>query len=105
MADSDPQGNGAASGAPAIGPNDSSDRPMPGAPSFEQALASLEALVARLESGELPLEAALAAFEEGVALTRACTERLDGAERRIAELVKTPNGLATRPLAVAEGDE
>jgi exodeoxyribonuclease VII small subunit len=91
MADSDPPGS-APSGAPSLA-------------SFEQALASLEALVARLESGELPLEAALAAFEEGVALTRACNERLDGAERRIAELVRTPNGLAMRPIVVSEGDE
>jgi exodeoxyribonuclease VII small subunit len=92
MADSDPPGSSASSGAPSLA-------------SFEQALASLEALVARLESGELPLEAALAAFEEGVALTRACNERLDGAERRIAELVRTPNGLAMRPIVVSEGDE
>jgi exodeoxyribonuclease VII small subunit len=88
MADSDPRGFAAPSGAPLA--------------SFEQALANLEALVARLESGDLPLEAALAAFEEGVALTRTCAERLDHAERRVAELVRTPQGLALRPLAVEE---
>jgi exodeoxyribonuclease VII small subunit len=90
MADSDPPGSAAPSGASLA--------------SFEQALASLEALVARLESGDLPLEAALAAFEEGVALTRTCTERLDQAERRIAELVRTPQGFALRPLTV-EGED
>jgi exodeoxyribonuclease VII small subunit len=91
MADSDPPGSGASSAAPSFA-------------SFEQALASLEALVSRLESGELPLEAALAAFEEGIALTRTCSAQLDQAEQRIDELVRTPNGLALRPLAVEGGE-
>jgi exodeoxyribonuclease VII small subunit len=55
--------------------------------SFEAALARLEALVTRLERGDLPLEEALATFEEGVALSRRCAERLEAAERRIEILV------------------
>ncbi len=54
---------------------------------FETALSRLEALVARLERGDLPLEEALATFEEGVALSRRCSERLEAAERRIEILV------------------
>jgi exodeoxyribonuclease VII small subunit len=61
-------------------------------PTFEEALSQLEALVARLEGGELPLEEALRAFEEGVRLTRLCAERLEDAERRVHLLMRTPEG-------------
>lgn len=66
--------------------------------SFEAALARLEALVARLERGELPLEDALATFEEGVGLTRRLGEQLVSAERRVEELIRDGAGLVTRPL-------
>ncbi len=56
------------------------------AASFEDNLKSLEALVDRLESGDLPLEEALKAFEEGVKLTRACNEALTRAELKVQQL-------------------
>jgi len=56
--------------------------------SFEVALERLEGIVDRLEEGDLELEAALAAFEEGVALSRRCAEHLEGAERRIELLLR-----------------
>ena len=59
---------------------------------FEEALNQLEALVARLEAGDLPLEEALRAFEEGVRLTRLCSARLEDAERRVHLLTRTPEG-------------
>ncbi len=55
--------------------------------SFEGALERLEAIVEDLESGELGLEESLAAFEEGVALSRRCSSQLEDAERRIEILV------------------
>jgi exodeoxyribonuclease VII small subunit len=55
--------------------------------SFEAALTSLEGVVARLESGDMPLEQALEAFEAGVALSRRCAATLDAAERRIEILM------------------
>lgn len=54
--------------------------------SFEQAMAALDATVRRLDSGELPLDQALAAFEEGVRLQARCQELLDQAEQKIIEL-------------------
>ena len=60
--------------------------------SFEETLRELEARVRSLEAGDKPLEDALKLFEEGIALTRECHERLDGAERRIAELSAGPDG-------------
>jgi len=74
-------------------------------PSFESALERLEAIVDRLESGELPLEQALAAFEEGVTLSRRCTGELEAAERRIELLVGGETGAATEPFEPEDGGE
>ena len=46
---------------------------------FEEALQKLEAIVAKMEEGNLPLEEALEAFEEGVKLAKYCTGKLDDA--------------------------
>jgi exodeoxyribonuclease VII small subunit len=67
-------------------------------PRFEDALERLEAIVDGLESGDLPLEEALARFEEGVGLTRTLGERLAQAERRIETLVREGATLVARPL-------
>ncbi len=71
---------------------------------FDQGMAELEAVVARLESGELPLEDALAAFETGVTLVRLLNERLNAAEARVEVLGRDTNGrLALEPLDPAAG--
>jgi exodeoxyribonuclease VII small subunit len=62
---------------------------------FEQSMAELEAVVARLEQGEVPLEEALAAFERGVALTRACQQALTQAEQKVEVLTSRGDGAAT----------
>jgi len=54
--------------------------------SFEQALDQLGKLVEKLESGELPLEESVAAFEQAVALSRRCESLLDKAEQRLQVL-------------------
>jgi exodeoxyribonuclease VII small subunit len=70
--------------------------------SFEGALERLETLVDQLESGDLPLEEALSAFEEGVALSRRCAEQLETAERRIEALVDPEGGLRTEPFSAED---
>lgn len=71
---------------------------------FEEALANLEAVVNRLESGELPLEESLRLFEEGVHLTKMCAHRLEEAERRIAILKKDERGeFSELPFEGGEG--
>jgi exodeoxyribonuclease VII small subunit len=71
---------------------------------FEDALAELEGLVQKLEKGELPLEDSLAAFERGVGLVRALSERLAQVEQRVEVLLKTDAGkLVLRPLPDDEG--
>jgi exodeoxyribonuclease VII small subunit len=73
--------------------------------SFEGAMERLEGIVDRLESGDLPLEDALAAFEEGVALSRRCAGELDAAERRIEVLVEQGGVLATEPFDEPADDD
>ena len=55
---------------------------------LEKSLADLEALVERLESGELTLEQALAEFERGMKLTRECQAVLKEAEQKVEILLK-----------------
>ena len=55
---------------------------------FEAALAELEELVGRMESGSLSLEESLAAFERGIKLTRECQSALRSAELRIKALTQ-----------------
>lgn len=57
------------------------------APDFEQSLGELQSLVERLESGELSLEESLAAFEQGIRLTRECQGALGQAEQKVQMLL------------------
>ena len=57
---------------------------------FEKQLAELEALVERLESGELSLEDSLKAYEQGVRLSRQCQKVLDQAQLRIENASAEP---------------
>ena len=54
--------------------------------SFEAAFSELEAVVQRLEEGELSLEESIALYERGQLLARLCQERLDQAELRVEQL-------------------
>ncbi|KAF1047082.1 exodeoxyribonuclease VII small subunit [Xylophilus sp.] len=59
----------------------------PAAPaSYEAALEELEQLVARIESGQLPLEQLLAGYQRGATLLAFCRERLDAVENQIKVL-------------------
>ncbi len=69
-----------------------SDRPVEEM-SFEEAMAALEAVVARLERGEVPLEESIALYERGNALRAHCEARLKAAEERV-ELIRQKDGAA-----------
>ena len=56
--------------------------------SFESALAEFEALVEKMERGDLSLEASVAAYERGVVLHRYCEKALSAAERKIRFLTE-----------------
>ena len=61
---------------------------------FEQALAELEKIVARMESGELSLEQALATHKRGLELARFCQQKLEAAQQQ----VKVLEGEVLKPL-------
>jgi exodeoxyribonuclease VII small subunit len=68
---------------------------------FEQALAKLEKIVEELESGKLSLEEAIAKYEEGMRLSKACSRKLEAARKRIEILVKSDKDkLKTKPFSV-----
>ena len=59
---------------------------------LEKALGDLEDIVGELESGELPLEAAMKKFEQGIKLTRRCQAALKEAEQKVEILLKDAGG-------------
>lgn len=68
-------------------------------PKFEDGIAELERIGAQLESGDLPLEKALAAYESGIALVRQLNQRLAEAEARVQQLTRNADGeLRLRPI-------
>lgn len=68
---------------------------------LEKSLAELEAIVAQLESGELPLDRSMKEFERGVRLSRECQSALKDAEQRVQLLM----GGELRPMDADDGDE
>ena len=58
---------------------------------FEQAYSQLQAIVAQLEAGNLPLEEAIALYEKGMALAKQCGLQLDQAELTIKKLTPSSN--------------
>jgi exodeoxyribonuclease VII small subunit len=72
-------------------------------PKFEDAFQKLEAIVKKLEEGNLGLEESLKAFEEGVRLSRFCSKKLDEAEKKVEILLKENNGrLTAKPFAMED---
>jgi exodeoxyribonuclease VII small subunit len=67
-------------------------------PGYEEVIGRLEEVVKRLEAGNLPLEESLKAFEEGIALVRAGEARLNEAEKRVEQLLSTPQGTKPAPF-------
>lgn len=60
--------------------------------SFEAALQELETVVARLESGAVPLEESIALYSRGASLRRHCENRLKAAEEQVARIAEGPDG-------------
>jgi exodeoxyribonuclease VII small subunit len=59
---------------------------------FETALKQLDEIVQALESEDYPIEEALKKFEEGIAISKFCSKKLDETERKIAILLKGQDG-------------
>ena len=72
---------------------------------FDVLMERLRSVVEKLEAGSLSLEQSLAAFEEGVLLTRRGAEILDRAEGRIEILTRGEDGAERAAPLLAPGDE
>jgi exodeoxyribonuclease VII small subunit len=72
---------------------------------FEQSLKQLERIVQELEDGDLPLEKAIKKFEEGVQLTKFCSQKLDETEKKISILLKDTEGQITEKPFIPDNDE
>lgn len=59
---------------------------------FEASVKRLDAIVAKLESGDVPLEQALKLFQEGTGLVRSCSKLLDEAELEVVKMTKGEDG-------------
>ena len=61
-------------------------------PTFEQAMAQLEQIVAQIESGQVSLEESIAKYEQGTKLVQTCRAMLEAAEQKIQVLTETQSG-------------
>jgi exodeoxyribonuclease VII small subunit len=59
---------------------------------FEDSLNKLEKIVSKLEEGEIPLEESLKLFEEGIRLSRLCSQKLDEVEKKVEILLRGKDG-------------
>ena len=59
---------------------------------FEKAMEQLEQVVADLEAGDIPLDKTLKKFEEGMALSKYCADRLDETEKKVSLLLADSQG-------------
>jgi len=92
-------------GAASSQPDERASSPAPVPGGFEQALARLEEIAAKLESGELRLEEMVALAEEGLRLSQVCERQLSEAEGKIQQLVERMGRLELEPLEMAPQTE
>jgi exodeoxyribonuclease VII small subunit len=67
-------------------------------PKFEECLQRLEQIVDQLEKGDIPLEQALALFEEGMKLSNDCRSELETAEGKVEILLKQGSKIQPEPF-------
>ena len=73
---------------------------------FEQSMKQLEQIVVELESGELTLEQAIKKFEEGMELSKFCSQKLEETERKITLLMQNSAGQAVeKPFPAEDGEK
>jgi exodeoxyribonuclease VII small subunit len=71
-------------------------------PKFEECLQRLEKIVDELEKGDIPLENALALFEEGISLSNSCRKEIEDAEGKVEVLLKRDGKLQAEPFEISE---
>jgi exodeoxyribonuclease VII small subunit len=74
-------------------------------PGIETSIERINAIVAEMEAGSLPLETLISRYEEGVLLVKNCQEKLDAAEKRIQIITRDARGQATLTDFEETGDD
>ena len=72
---------------------------------FEESISRLEALVERMEDGNLSLEESLKTFEEGIKLTRQCQQALKTAEQKVKLLIEHNSSVEEIPFTPEPADD
>jgi len=72
---------------------------------FEMAMKQLEQIVQDLETGDMPLEKAIKKFEEGIRVSKYCSEKLDESEKRITLLMRDSDGKNASEIPFVIEDE
>lgn len=72
---------------------------------FEMAMKQLEQIVQDLETGDMPLEKAIKKFEEGIRVSKFCSEKLDESEKRITLLMRDSDGKNASEIPFEMEDE
>jgi exodeoxyribonuclease VII small subunit len=71
--------------------------------SFEEAMDQLESLVEKLEEGDVPLEKAIAYYQEGMKLSKLCHDKLQKVEKQMDQILQE-NG-EMKPFVMEEDEE
>lgn len=82
-----------------------SEEQQPADLTFEKAMSRLEMIVSRMEEGTMPLDAMMAAFEEGQRLITFCSSKLNEVEARIDILVRKDGDVKEEPFHLDDEDE
>jgi exodeoxyribonuclease VII small subunit len=73
---------------------------------FEDTFKKLETIVTKLENGDLPLEESMKLFEEGMRLSKVCSQRLNEVQKKVELLLKSEDGgFQAQPFAFEEESE
>lgn len=70
------------------------------AQNFEEAITSLEDVVRKLESGNVPLEEAITLFQQGMELSKLCSTKLDIVEKQIQTITEQDGAIVTKPIVL-----
>ena len=73
---------------------------------FEDAMKRMEEIVSSLERGDAPLEESIRLFEEGMTISKFCSEKLKAAEGTVQKLIEAANNvIALEPLSLNNKEE
>ena len=72
--------------------------------SFEEALEKLEEIVNQLQDGDIKLEESMEAFQDGIALSKYCSQTLENAEETMTKLMSESGQLEAFEEPTSQGD-